>query len=145
MFYKGPDRASFPEAKLSSGDVREETYQSKETGSQTDQTSPASCSETRSEISAVFSQYAYYPKHHIKRANFFRWYFTFFSPLMFRSTEEREKVLCRSRSLQKGVATHPFAQQYSSFWLSTFFVFYKYIKYWIRTWLCWSPGGFPYP
>lgn len=33
VFYKGADRASFPEAKLSSGDVWEETYQSKETGS----------------------------------------------------------------------------------------------------------------
>lgn len=55
-FYEGPDRASVPEAKLGSGDVREETCQSEETGSQADQTSPASCSKTRSEIPPVFPQ-----------------------------------------------------------------------------------------
>lgn len=52
----GPDRASFPEARLSARDVREETHQPEKTGSQTDQTSPTSGSETRSEISTVFSQ-----------------------------------------------------------------------------------------
>ena len=42
----GPDRESFPEAKLCPGDVREETRQPEETRRQTDQTSAASSTKT---------------------------------------------------------------------------------------------------